>query len=210
MTDDPQARVVGVSPANFSYNDPAAIAKVKAFSESLGIRMRVYRHRWINEFLPGILVWRGGLSVNPSAIKGYDDVLHELGHLAILPSVIRPYARGDVDCSIRPYVDSWFATHDPIVGDGAEEPVCLALMQAGESEAFAWQYAAQVHLDLKPNLRFQMKDGDSMEWREATDIEVDNELAALSIGAHFGVHGLQASGMTTKLMFPKMLRWVQP
>lgn len=190
--------------------DPVIVAKVQAFAETLGIRMRVYRQRWVNECLPGILVWRGGLSVNPSAMRRYDDVLHELGHLAVLPSVIRPYASGDVVLSTEPFTKSWIDTHQFILENGEEEPVSRAILQSGESEAIAWSYAAQVHLGLLPKLTVVMQDGDSLMWRTATANEIAAEIACLSVGAHFGVHGLAAAGMTTKGMFPKMIRWVQP
>ena len=83
-----------------------------------------------------------------------------------------------------------------------------ALLQSGETEAAAWSYAAQIECGFAPDLRFVLQDGID-EWREATPDEIETEIFILSQGNHFGVHGLQAAGMTKKNEYPKMIRWTQ-
>lgn len=179
------------------------------FANSIGIKARISRRRWQNEFLPGILVWRGALFVNPDHTLGYDDVLHEIGHLAILPSVIRRHATGDVEQSIRRPADKYLRNNPFMVGY-VEDPVERALLQAGDQEAMAWGFAAQVHLGLSPKTRFMVMGGTSLSWREANADEIAADLLVLSHGRHPGVHGLAAAGMTTTKTFPKMIRWAQP
>jgi len=74
-------------------------------------------------FLPGIAVRDGGLVVDPDRLKWPGDLLHEAGHLAVLPAALRNAAHDDLPDSID-------AGH------------------AGELEAMAWAYAAAVELGL--------------------------------------------------------------
>lgn len=183
------------------FCSPEAIGRCVAFACDLGIDARIGRRRWVNEFLPGILVWRGKLRINPAHTVGYDDICHELGHLATLPSIIRPYAIGDVDSSTAAYAKSYLDCHKFIVGPaGEEDPICRALLQCGEAEAIAWGYAAQIHLGLDPRLILA----------DCTEHETYTIMWELSEGSHYGVAGLAAAGMTTKRTFPKMKRWIQP
>ena len=72
-------------------------------------------------FLPGIAVRAGGLVVDPDRLMWPGDMLHEAGHLAVLPAALRN------------------AVQDDLL-DSAED--------AGELEAMAWAYAAAVELEL--------------------------------------------------------------
>lgn len=185
---------IAKTPTQHDGRDPAAISKCIAFAESLGIKARIARRQWQNEFLSGILVWRGALFINPERILGYDDILHELGHLAILPSVIRKHATGNVSSSTWGPAERYCRAHPFRVGY-EEDPVQRALIQAGEAEAMAWGFAAMTELGLP--LRLSMVDG--------ADV-----LCQLGTNSYLGINGLQAAGMTTTRTFPKMLRWVQP
>lgn len=178
--------------------------KVERFALKIGLSVQFQRSQWKEEFLPGIRVWRGSVLVDENRALGYGDVFHEMGHLAVLPSCMRRYASGDIDGSLRRRIDRYFNV-TPYQDDDA---TMRALLQSGETEATAWAYAAQVECGLTPELRFVIQDVD--EWREATPDEVETEKFILSHGNHFGVHGLQAAGMTRKREFPKMIRWIQP
>lgn len=179
-----------------------------SFANGIGIKAKLSARLWKNEFLPGILVWRGALFVNPDRIRGYGDIAHELGHLATLPGCMRRYASGDTEQSVSPHAEYHFETVGMHLQDGNEDPTSRALVQSGETEATAWAFAMQRHLNLMPLLSFSIQDG--LEWRDASASEISDEIAMLSCGNHFGVHGLAAAGMTTKKIFPEMIRWTQP
>lgn len=74
-------------------------------------------------FLPGIALRAGGLAVDPDKLVWPGDLLHEAGHLAVLPAGLRGEAHDD----------------DPNHAD---------IEHAGELEAMAWAYAAAIELDL--------------------------------------------------------------
>ncbi len=74
-------------------------------------------------FLPGIALRAGGLVVDADKLLWPGDLLHEAGHLAVLPAALRNDAHGD-------------APNDADVAF------------AGELEAMAWAYAAAVELAL--------------------------------------------------------------
>ncbi len=74
-------------------------------------------------FLPGIALRAGGLVVDTDKLLWPGDLLHEAGHLAVLPAALRSEAHDD----------------DPNHAD---------VEHAGELEAMAWAYAAAVELEL--------------------------------------------------------------
>ncbi len=80
-------------------------------------------------FLPGILVCDGGLLVDEGVLAYPGDLLHEAGHLAVLP----PDAR-------RRFCDQ-----------GAGFGLDLSQL---EIQAIAWSYAAALHLKLDPAVVF--------------------------------------------------------
>ena len=103
--------------------DPTAVAIV-AFLREIGLDVRV---RALAEptFLPGILIERGGLVVDPARLEHPGDLFHEAGHLAVVP----PERRA--------------AMHRDAGKDLAEEMM-----------AMGWSYAALVHLGLDPAVVF--------------------------------------------------------
>lgn len=176
----------------------AEVERCIAFAHSIGIPAKIGRRQWQNEFLPGLLVWRGVLFINPDHVLGYDDILHELGHLAILPSTFRRHATGDIDRSIWRPVQKYRRAHPFMIGH-EEDPIQRAVMQASDHEAIAWSFAAMTELKLPVRL---IVDG-------GPDA-IAGTLCQLGTGYYCGINGLAAAGMTTTRTFPKMLRWAQP
>jgi len=78
-----------------------------------------------NGFLPGLSIHRGTILINPSRLDNPGDILHEAGHLAVIPSDDRPLLN-DADISKR---------------DDRE---------AEEMMAIAWSYAACIYLEIDP------------------------------------------------------------
>lgn len=77
-------------------------------------------------FLPGVAIQRGTLVVDRARLRWPGDVLHEAGHLAVLPAALRGLADGDAP--------------EQGVADG------------GEAEAMAWAWAANSALGLPPDV----------------------------------------------------------
>ncbi len=76
-------------------------------------------------FLPGILIERGRMLIDPRRLRYPGDLLHEAGHLAVLVPAVRAS-----------------------FGDGAADAdVDMAKL---EVLAIAWSYAAALHLELDP------------------------------------------------------------
>ncbi|CAM3472938.1 hypothetical protein [Paracidovorax anthurii] len=80
-------------------------------------------------FLPGVRVEHGGLCVDVARLRWPGDLLHEAGHLAVIPSALRPQV------------------------DGALQEL-PAVEHGGETEATAWAWAAMRHLGLDAAVLF--------------------------------------------------------
>lgn len=80
-------------------------------------------------FLPGIAVVRGELEIDRNKLTWPGDLLHEAGHLALVPADIRSTTSGEV----------------LVEGE---------LPQTVEAAAMAWSYAAALNLKVDPNIIF--------------------------------------------------------
>ncbi len=80
-------------------------------------------------FLPGIRIAYGCLVVDRHQLRWPGDLLHEAGHLAVVPEALRPTMSDDLE-------------HLP------------AVAHAGEMEATAWAWAALTHLQLPSHVLF--------------------------------------------------------
>ncbi|MES2112205.1 MAG: hypothetical protein V4577_25845 [Bacteroidota bacterium] len=79
-------------------------------------------------FVPGIYLKNGKIIIDEPALKYPGDILHEAGHLAVMPPKVR--------CTMS---DSLPATD---------------LHKGGELMTLAWSYAASVHLGIDPCVVF--------------------------------------------------------
>ncbi len=82
-----------------------------------------------DSFLPGVRIERGGLRVDRQRLRWPGDLLHEAGHLAVVPAALRP-------------------TMDDALQD------LPAVPHGGEIEATAWAWAATQHLGLDAAVLF--------------------------------------------------------
>lgn len=106
-----------------AFTDPLAITII-TFLQEIGLSVRAAT---LTEpsFLPGIRLAAGGLLVDPPQLRFPGDLLHEAGHLAVVPPTRRAIIDGDAG------------------SDAAEE-----LMAIG------WSYAALIQLQLAPSVVF--------------------------------------------------------
>jgi hypothetical protein len=107
---------------------PDCIETILAFLLRVGIEV-CFEELKSPTFLPGIAVRDGTLVVDREALEWPGDLLHEAGHLAVLPSSLRQQASDALE---------------------VEHPV----PHAGELEAMAWAYAAAVEINLPLTVLF--------------------------------------------------------
>ncbi|MBO9593940.1 MAG: hypothetical protein J7599_13615 [Niabella sp.] len=99
-----------------------------AFIRSIGIPV-AERSIAAATFLPGILIHDGSIIIDREQLKYPGDVLHEAGHIAVIPAAERATVCGS-DIASRPE------------------------RAAEEMMAIAWSYAACRHLDIDPYFVF--------------------------------------------------------
>lgn len=174
---------------------------IERFLNELGFRM-VYENQQRQTVIPGVHVEGMAIYVYRPALLSAGDVLHEAGHMAIVPAMFRPKISGDLEATLCPLASVYLATHRFIIDDdrGTEDMVSRGLLQVGESEAQAWSYAAAVASGLDPRSVFH----DAAYNGGSADL-----LMMFGHNAHCGIHGLQAAKMTTVRSFPRMIRWLQ-
>jgi len=189
----------------------AATDRIVAFIEGLGIPIRDGDVP-ADAFLPGVRIADGGLTIDRAALFTPGDLLHEAGHLAVVPKRYRGRIGEDVDAGVaRVRAEAAAAgDHDPVL-EGLEG-------LGGELQAIAWSFAACRHLDLPLEIVFRPgaygtdKNGGAHPMMIAQQIEM---------GFFPGLHRLIQAGMTAPPQsmlqpdalpggFPIMLRWVQP
>lgn len=155
-------------------------------------------------FLPKIEVILGGLVVDSKCPVG--DLLHEAGHLAILPAHIRAQATGDLAGIAAPLLLAVKSSVDP------DSAAARAAINCGDSEATAWAWAAGKHLGIPGHAIIESSayDGDGATVR-----------AMLAAGLYPGIHGLAAAGFcvtkpgdlelhTGLPAYPRLAHWLQP
>lgn len=115
------------------------LARCLAFFRAIGLPWAW--KRGAKGFLDGVEVEQGALLVDPFASAS--NILHEAGHLAILPGRFRCNASGDLSAAMeRMFGEVDFS--DPDSG------IARAAIQCGDAEATAWAWAVGVHLGLPP------------------------------------------------------------
>lgn len=152
-------------------------------------------------FIDHIEVVNGGLHVDPRATAS--SLLHEAGHLAIVPTEFRHMLNGDLGAGMRKIIQYL---------DGLElEPdshLERAILQTGDPEATAWAFAAGRAIGLPDKLIIQ-DDEYSGEGRF-----IRNALAA---GAYVGINGISHAGFCVRRanpyrplpVYPTLAYWLQ-
>jgi hypothetical protein len=143
--------------------------------------------------------WTEGAQASASSL------LHEAGHLAVLPGRFRHLASDDIE-GVMALMCQEIDFADP---DAGEARVAL---QCSDTEATAWAWAAGLAIGLPPHRTIQ--DGEY----GGTGREIRFCLAAK---AYLGINGLAATklcalreGRLAEILglpaYPKLVRWMQP
>lgn len=153
-------------------------------------------------FIEGVEVVNGGLHVDPRARAS--SLLHEAGHLAIVPARFRHHLNGDLGVGMNTIMDEAMSLDlEP------DSQLQRALFQMGDPEATAWAWAAGKHLDVPEDeiIRTDEYGGDGDEIR-----------FSLALRAYVGIHGIAHAGFcVTKHnpyrllpVYPELAFWLQP
>jgi hypothetical protein len=130
-------------------------------------------------------------------------LLHEAGHLAVIPGRYRVQVGENLESSLGKIMDQvdW---SDP---DSLE---CRMALQCGETEATAWAWAAGIHLGLKPQEIIADEDYDGTGASMRVCLEHDAYLGINGM-CHAGFCGRGELGRRRGLpIYPKLSYWVQP
>lgn len=135
-------------------------------------------------FLPGIELRGGGIVVDADTLLWPGDLLHEAGHLAVLPAALRKEAHED-------------------------QPNAAEVEHAGELEAMAWAWAAAMELGLPADVLihaggYNGKSGDLLQMYAFGVYPGLKGLCATGMTA--------APGFTPDcgpVHYPQMLRWLR-
>lgn len=168
----------------------SSIKKMRMFLSEIGISSKIVAGS--AGFLPGVQIENGTLLIAPNAAVA--DVLHEAGHLAVLPSRFREFANDDISAVTEKMLNETDFS-DP------DAPEARAAMQSSETEATAWAWAAGKHIGIS-------------EKKIILDHHYENGgtalRAMLEAKMYLGINGLRAAGMIASVKsYPKMERWVQ-
>jgi hypothetical protein len=146
----------------------------------------VVREREICEtsFLPGIAVERGELILDEQRNTWPGDLLHEAGHLAVLPAHLRHTVSGSLHSEV-------------------------AVAHAGEPEATAWAYAALMAMGLPAEVLFH----EGGYHGQADALTLTFSLGVYPGAAGLLAAGMIASPQDAKAglapPYPHMLRWLR-
>lgn len=181
------------------------VRKVERWLRRIGLSVE-HGARYEPCFNEGIWVVDGGIVFDPE-LAHPGDLLHEAGHLAIMPSFARAFANGgptgDVMLSIQRPIDDYMAAHPDGLMQWPEDPIARACIQCDASEAIAWAYAAAVAAKVDPWLTCERGFGDRND--------AEFIFRGLQRGARVGVNGLRAAGFIARVdHFPRLTKWLQP
>jgi hypothetical protein len=188
-----------ISPALFDRT----VVKVCAALNAIGIDT-VFTEE-ASGFLKNIRIVNGTLHVSPACDAS--DVLHEAGHLAIIPRRYRAQANDNLDVLTRFMLDDL----DRYANEGPDSPIYRAVIQCSDVEATAWAFAFGKHVGLSDE-EIIKDDQYPDENGVPTGAEVRFCLAAR---AYLGINGLAHAGFCSTNRFgrlpiyPELAYWTQ-
>jgi hypothetical protein len=136
-----------------------------------------------DSFLPGLRIVQGGLQVDLDQLRWPGDLLHEAGHLAVVPAALR-------------------ATMDDALAELPPVP------HAGEIEATAWAWAALRHLQLPSEVLFHDGGYHGRSQGLRTTFELGVNLGAAGL-VSAGLAATPAQASAGAAPYPHLLAWLR-
>ncbi|MBU2767240.1 hypothetical protein HAP94_13925 [Acidithiobacillus ferrivorans] len=151
-------------------------------------------------FLPHVCIDQGTIQATREVLLG--DLLHEAGHLAVMPARFRPLMSGNLYRSLRE-ISAQLEDAAP------DNPDLLGFINADDQAATAWSWAVGIHLGMDPLCIIESA---------AFGGEGDDIRLLLSVNQHYGIHALQASEFCAvrkisaagRPVFPHLAFWLKP
>lgn len=166
------------------FKDPL-VQRLADFLDEIGIKTEAAS---IEQecFLPGIYINRGRLLVDEEKLLYPGDILHEAGHIAVMPAERRKESLGNV---------------------GGQDDNTKA---SEEMMAIAWSYAAAKYLDLPVSTVFH-PDGYKGEADHLADtFDVQKQYIGLPMLQWIGLcHDEKLAASSGTKAYPHMLRWLR-
>lgn len=165
-------------------NHPEALEPIVNFLHGIGVGVE-YGEGAHSGFLPGVNIHAGVLHIDPATLVEAGDLLHEAGHIIVVPRRHWPRLGTDLQAGIEALVA------DEAGSDKPADPRLARAVQLGEFMSQAWSYAVVQHLGLPMECLFfpgsyhrHQYEGThpTQEWIER--------------GTHFGPLGLAQADMT--------------
>jgi len=161
------------------FGDPIT-GKIAAFLLDIGVEVRAGAVS-APTALPGIRIERAAIVIDEERLRFPGDVLHEAGHLAVVPSARRA------------------AFHHDAGDDPAEEMM-----------AIAWSYAAALHLELDPAIVFH-RGGYRGGSAAILDSFTGGHHFGLPMLQYAGMaHDAKRAALEGTTPYPHMIRWLRP
>jgi len=166
-----------------SSEEFASLEKCISFIKESGIEVS-YTDKEEESFLPGISISGGSLVINLDALLYPGDLLHEAGHIAVVPAAERALLNAEA-IAARPNND------------------------AEEIGAIAWSYAAAVHLDLDLSFVFH-KDGYKGGSANILESFADKRYIGLPLLQWMGLTLDEKNAAEQhKSPYPSMIKWLR-
>ncbi|MHC5208780.1 hypothetical protein [Pseudomonas chlororaphis] len=169
------------------------------FLRSIGLVVQV--EEGASGFIEHVAVVDGGLRVDPKAPAS--GLLHEAGHLAIVPTRFRHYLSGSLGEGMK----RAFAELDQL-GLDPDDPLMRAMLQTSDPEVTAWAWAAGKAIGLPDQKIIQ----DDEYQGEGGFIRI-----ALGSNSYAGINGLSHAGFCVPRqnpyrplpVYPSLAHWLQ-
>jgi len=160
-----------------------ALEPIVDFVRGIGIGVEVGelgRHG----LLPGTNVQGGVIHVDPETLIGSGDLLHEAGHIAIIPRRHWPRLGRDLQASVEAVLAEETAA-------GAPDPKLAKAVAMGEMMAQAWSYGAARHIGVSPGAVFFPGTHKHQQFEGTHPMQ-----AWIESGTHYGILALAEVGLT--------------
>jgi hypothetical protein len=166
-----------------SLKSKQALQKCISFLKDIGITV-TYRKVPSGSLLPGISIEEGCIFIDEDSLMFPGDILHEAGHIAVVPAAER------------------ITLNEEVIGKRQDR-------EAEEMMAIAWSYAACLYLQLDPYFVFHdegYKGGGSY----IADNFKEKKYFGLPMLQWIGLAADEKNAATLKVHpFPKMIKWLR-